>query len=47
MLEYSNVDASQEMVSMMEAQRALQSAAQVIKMYDQLMSKATTEIARV
>lgn len=46
-LEYSNVDASREMVSMMEAQRALQSAAQVIKMYDQLMSKASTEIARV
>lgn len=46
-LEYSNVDASREMVSMMESQRALQSAAQVIKIYDQLMSKAATELGRV
>ncbi len=46
-LEASNVDALKEMVSMIESQRHLQSAAQVLKMYDQMISKATTEIGKI
>ncbi len=46
-LERSNVDMVKEMTNMMSSQRALQSAAQVLKMYDQLLGKATTEIGRV
>lgn len=46
-LERSNVDAGREVVAMMESQRALQSASQILKIYDQLASKATTELARV
>ncbi len=45
MVERSNVDLVQQMVNMITSQRALQSAAQLSKMYDQLMTKATTEIA--
>lgn len=47
MLEKSNVDMMEEMVSMMTSQRALQSAAQVLKMYDQIMSKAATDVGRL
>lgn len=47
MLEKSNVNMVQEMTSMMSAQRALQSAAQVLKMYDQVMSKASSEVGRL
>lgn len=46
-LERSNVDMIEEMTSMMTSQRALQSAAQVLKMYDQIMSKSATEIGRL
>ncbi len=46
-LEKSNVDMVEELTSMMSAQRALQSAAQVLKMYDQIMSKSATEIGRL
>ncbi len=46
-LERSNVESIKEMMSMMSSQRALQSASQVLKMYDQLLAKATTEIGRV
>lgn len=38
-LEDSNVDAISEMTDMMSAQRALQSAAQVLSMYDKLSAK--------
>ncbi len=38
-LEDSNVDPIQEMTDMMSTERALQSAAQVLRMYDQLMAK--------
>lgn len=47
MLERSNVDMVEEMTSMITSQRALQSAAQVLKMYDQIMSKAATEVGRL
>ena len=46
-LERSNVDMVRQMTEMLTSQRALQSAAQVSKMYDQLMSKATTELGRL
>lgn len=46
-LERSNVSMIRQMTDMITTQRALQSAAQVTKMYDQLISKATTELARL
>jgi flagellar basal-body rod protein FlgG len=46
-LERSNVDLVQQMVDMISSQRALQSAAQVSKMYDQLLSKATNDLGRL
>lgn len=46
-LERSNVNAVQEMVNMMSSQRALQSASQVLKMYDQIMGKSVTELGKV
>lgn len=46
-IERSNVDAIKQMTEMMSSQRALQSAAQVVKMYDQLMTKATTDLGRM
>lgn len=47
MLERSNVDLIEQMVGMMASQRAYQSAAQVSKMYDQLMTKATNDVGRL
>ena len=46
-IERSNVNMVQEMVNMMTAQRALQSAAQMSKIYDQVITKATTELGRL
>lgn len=46
-LERSNVNLIDEMTSMMTSQRALQSAAQVLKMYDQVMGKSSAEIGRL
>ena len=46
-LEDSNVDSLREMVSMIESQRHLQSAAQALKIYDQMIGKATTEIGKI
>ena len=46
-LERSNVDMVQEMTAMMSSQRALQSAAQVLKMYDQVMAQATGDVGRM
>ena len=46
-VEKSNVNMVDEMTAMMSSQRALQSAAQVLKMYDQLLSKASTDIGRL
>ena len=47
MVERSNSNMVHEMVSMMSAQRALQSAAQMSKIYDQVMTKDTTELGRM
>ena len=46
-LESSNVNAVEEMTSMMSSQRALQSAAQVLKMYDQLTGKIVSQLGPV
>lgn len=46
-LEKSNVDLVDEMSSMMSSQRALQSAAQVLKMYDQVMGRTTADIGKL
>ena len=45
-LERSNSDMVKQMTEMITYQRALQSAAQISKMYDQLMSRAATEVGR-
>lgn len=47
MVERSNVELVREMVAMMTTQRALQSAAQMSKIYDQVIMKATTELGRL
>ncbi|MGL5255948.1 MAG: flagellar hook-basal body protein [Proteocatella sp.] len=46
-LERANVSMVDEMTLMMRSQRAIQSASQILKMYDRLMEKSTTEIGRV
>ena len=46
-LEKSNVDMVSEMTAMMSSQRALQSAAQVLKMYDTIMGKSASDVGRV
>lgn len=46
-LERSNVDMIQQMTEMLTSQRALQSAAQLSKMYDQIMTKSTTDLGRL
>jgi len=47
MLERSNVNAMEEMVAMITSQRSLQSASQILKMYDTIMGKAANEIGRI
>lgn len=47
MIERSNIDPIEEMTAMISSQKATQSAAQVLKMYDQLMSKIVSDIGRV
>lgn len=46
-LEASNVEPVKEMVKMIESERHLQSMAQVLKMYDQMIAKAATDIGRI
>ena len=46
-VERSNADMVKQMTEMITYQRALQSAAQVSKMYDQLMTKAVTDVGRM
>ena len=46
-LESSNIDPIEEMTQMITSQRATQSAAQVLRIYDQLMGKVSNEIGRV
>ena len=46
-VEESNVDMLQEMSRMLTAQRSLQSGAQVLKLYDGVLDKATNQIAQM
>lgn len=46
-VEESNVDMLQEMSRMLTAQRSLQSDSQMLKLYDELLTKATTEVGRM
>lgn len=46
-VEGSNVDAVEQMTQMMSSQRALQSSAQVLKMYDELIGKMVSQISPV
>lgn len=46
-VERSNVDLVGQMVEMLASQRSLQSAAQLTKMYDQVMGKAATDLGSV
>jgi flagellar basal-body rod protein FlgG len=46
-LEASNADMIGQMTEMMSSQRALQSAAQMLKMYDQVLSKASSDVGRL
>lgn len=46
-LERSNVDMIQQMTEMLTCQRALQSAATVTKMYDEVMGHAASDIGRM
>ena len=46
-LERSNTDLVKQMTDMISVQRSFQSAAQISRMYDQVMTKATNEIGRM
>lgn len=46
-LERSNVNMAEEMTRVMASQRALQSCSQIVKMYDDMADKITTQISRV
>lgn len=46
-VEESNVDMLQEMSRLLTAQRSLQSDSQMLKLYDELLTKATTEVGRM
>lgn len=47
MVERSNVDMVKEMVNMISTQRALQSAAQMSKIYDQVITRIVNDIGRL
>lgn len=47
MLERSNTNLVQEMTTMISSQRAYQSAAQMLRMYDSVMSKSSTDVGRL
>ncbi len=46
-VENSNVDLAGEMSNMLTAQRALQSASQILKIYDEVLNKAVNDIGRI
>ena len=46
-LERSNVDMMKQMTAMLSSQRAFQSAAQITKIYDTLMTKITNDIGKL
>ena len=46
-IERSNVDVTEELTGILSSQRALQTAAQALKIYDMVNDKAVTEIGRI
>lgn len=46
-LERSNVNMSDEMTNMIASQRALQSCSQIVKMYDDMADRISTQVSRV
>ena len=46
-MERSNVDMVKEMVKMISTQRALQSAAQMSKIYDEVIKRVVNDIGRL
>lgn len=46
-LENSNTDTARELTAAIDAQRSLQSCSQALKMYDEVLDKATTSIGNV
>lgn len=46
-LERSNVNMSEEMTRIISSQRSMQSCSQIVKMYDELADKITTQISRI
>lgn len=46
-IEYSNVNAADELTTMMVSQRNIQSASQILKMYDQMSNLAVNQIGKV
>ncbi len=46
-VEGSNVEPAEEMTSALSAQRSLQACTQAVKMYDQVLQKAATDIAKI
>ncbi|MBR3562171.1 MAG: flagellar hook-basal body protein [Oscillospiraceae bacterium] len=46
-VERSNIDLVQQMTGMITAERAYQSAAEITKIYDDLMNRATTDVGRL
>ena len=46
-IEDSNTDPTKELTAAINAQRTLQTCSQALKMYDQVLDKATTDIGRV
>ncbi len=46
-IEGSNVDSAQEMTNAISAQRNLQTCSQAIKMYDQVLARAVTDIGKI
>ena len=47
MIEKANVDLVDEMTTMISSQRALQGAAQMLKMYDSVMAKSSSDVGRL
>ena len=47
LLERSNTDLVEQMTEMIASERAYQSAAEIIKIYDQLINRVTTEVGRL
>ena len=47
MIERSNVDMVQQLTEMIQAERAYQSAAEVIKIYDEVIQRSNSDVGRL